>query len=52
MNLLVLARVFHLSGIIQRRLEIVRVLVSEKGAKWFTWGYRPPINYATGDYGA
>jgi hypothetical protein len=49
MNLLVLARVFHLPGIIQRLFELYRALTCKKGCKWFDRVYYHPINCATGD---
>ncbi len=49
MNLLVLARVFHLPGIIQRLFELYRALTCKKGCKWFDRVYYQPINCATGD---
>jgi hypothetical protein len=49
MNLLVLARVFHLPGIIQRLVELSWALTCKNGAKWLDRVYYSPVNYTKGD---
>jgi len=47
MNLLVLARVFHLPEFIQGRVELLWELISKNGDKWPDWDKYPPVNDAT-----
>jgi len=49
MNLLVLAKGFHLPGIMQRLYEILWVLPRNKLGKWFYRAFYQPVNCAT-DY--
>lgn len=52
MNLLVLSRVVHLPGIIQRIVEFTWAVICKNGVKWLARIYYPPVNYATGVCGA
>ncbi len=52
MNLLVLARVFHLPGIIQRLFELIRVLTCKNRVKGSGWVCSPQRCGITGDCGA
>ena len=51
MNLLVLARVFHLPGIIQRLFELSWTVTCKNWEKWLDRVYYPPVNCTTGDCG-
>lgn len=58
MNLLVLAKVFHLPGIMQRIVELCWTLTgknvssqSKKGTQWCARVYCPPVRYSTDDCG-
>jgi len=51
MNLLVLAKVFHLPGFIHRIVELSWALLCKNWDKWLDQVYDPPGNYTTGDCG-
>ena len=51
MNLLVLARFFHLPGIIKRLFELFGTLSNKNGTKWLDRIDYPPVNCTTGDNG-
>ncbi len=52
MNLLVIARVFHLTGFIQHIVELPWALICKNLDKWLEQVYYPPVNYTTGDCGS